>query len=527
MSISSIGAGSNATATPGSAVPLNGEPATPSGFAALLAGAIAPHFHLAVSKPAIKATSELDQDAQATVPETSSDDGSKDDAASRALTLDAALAALGAGAAGLNAILKAKLARVVSRMHNEFGRDVQLVEGVRSQERQNQLFAQGRDTAGPVVTWTRNSLHSSGRAADLMINGGYDDAAGFALLRQVAEQEGLHTLGTKDPGHLELPGAGTSSARTALNVLSRENLIVATTSMGRVATPAVAASVASVARVATVAQVAQVGVGQISIAPKSAESPATLKADPNVVPGAPSGKGIGGDAPAGGGNSSGASGDKQDGATRRVARLHDRIDGGTDARAGTNAFRAVDSSRGTSSMSDTSAADALSEARASTATHAARVMDAQDAPGPRSISHLTLSLDDGQGGQDQVRVGMRGSSVGASFDMSNAASADRVSSRLGELTRSLAQRGLDPQAFQVRAATSTRDTDVAHVAAFAPDARRAVGDAAATRHDTQSNLGGDARQRFSQQGDQQDRAHRRQEDQRRRASSFSLTNEAS
>ena len=51
--------------------------------------------------------------------------------------------------------LQEKLARVMARMREETGHDVKVTETYRSQERQDAaLFAQGRDAAGPVVTWT-------------------------------------------------------------------------------------------------------------------------------------------------------------------------------------------------------------------------------------------------------------------------------------------------------------------------------------------------------------------------------------
>lgn len=42
-----------------------------------------------------------------------------------------------------------------------------VVEGLRTKARQMQLYAQGRTTAGKVVTWTLNSKHIDGLAVDL------------------------------------------------------------------------------------------------------------------------------------------------------------------------------------------------------------------------------------------------------------------------------------------------------------------------------------------------------------------------
>ena len=154
-------------------------------------------------------------------------------------------------------------------------------------------------------------------------------------------------------------------------------------------------------------------------------------------------------------------------------------------------------------------------------------MAAQDAPGPRSLTHLTLSLDDGNGGQERVRIGMRGASVGASFEMRDTASADRVSSRLGELTRALEQRGLEPDAFHVRSAAPAvrTDTDATRSVAASGGSVRDVAESAAMRHESRPDMGSDARHRSPQQDDQQERARQRLDEQRRRGSVFTLADE--
>ena len=39
----------------------------------------------------------------------------------------------------------------------------------RSQSEQDALYEQGRSTAGPVVTWTRKSKHTEGKAFDIVV----------------------------------------------------------------------------------------------------------------------------------------------------------------------------------------------------------------------------------------------------------------------------------------------------------------------------------------------------------------------
>ncbi len=106
---------------------------------------------------------------------------------------------------GVHPELVQRVERVVERMWVEHGHRVEVVEGHRTQARQDRLYAQGRSTPGAVVTWTRDSAHTRGHAMDVIINGGWDDLDAFRTLQEVAGTEGIRTLGMRDPGHLELP----------------------------------------------------------------------------------------------------------------------------------------------------------------------------------------------------------------------------------------------------------------------------------------------------------------------------------
>ena len=99
-----------------------------------------------------------------------------------------------------------RLERVIARMQAE-GHEVTVTETHRDADRQNHLFEQGRTRPGPVVTWTRNSNHMHGTAADLLVDGSCDNPAGYARLARIAAEEGLKTLGARDAGHIELGGA--------------------------------------------------------------------------------------------------------------------------------------------------------------------------------------------------------------------------------------------------------------------------------------------------------------------------------
>lgn len=100
---------------------------------------------------------------------------------------------------------RTRLERVIGRVERELGYEVRVLETYRTPERQNALYEQGRTTAGPVVTWTRKSLHLEGRASDLQLVGAAKDPNAYARLGTIAAEEGLRTLGPRDPGHVELP----------------------------------------------------------------------------------------------------------------------------------------------------------------------------------------------------------------------------------------------------------------------------------------------------------------------------------
>lgn len=48
-----------------------------------------------------------------------------------------------------------------------YGAHVHVTEGLRTIGRQRTLFAQGRTTPGPIITWTLESRHLTGRAFDI------------------------------------------------------------------------------------------------------------------------------------------------------------------------------------------------------------------------------------------------------------------------------------------------------------------------------------------------------------------------
>ena len=92
--------------------------------------------------------------------------------------------------------VKLKLASVVRRALEICAVDFMVVEGLRTIERQRELYAQGRTKPGPKVTWTLHSKHLEGNAVDLapFVNGKVDwnnpknfDAIAKAMLQASRE----------------------------------------------------------------------------------------------------------------------------------------------------------------------------------------------------------------------------------------------------------------------------------------------------------------------------------------------------
>ena len=84
------------------------------------------------------------------------------------------------------------LVSVVKRASARLPFDILVIEGVRTQARQDELYAQGRTKPGKVVTWTRSSKHIIGQAVDIapQIAGAipWGDAAKFDQIAQAMLQ---------------------------------------------------------------------------------------------------------------------------------------------------------------------------------------------------------------------------------------------------------------------------------------------------------------------------------------------------
>lgn len=334
---------------------------------------------------------------------------------------------------GLDPEFRARLERVMQRMNDEFGSEVSVVESVRSQQRQDNLFAQGRSAPGNVVTWTQNSAHTRGQAADVIVDGRWENAEGFARLQQIAKEEGLRTLGEIDPGHLELPANAISSSQT------------------RTQNPAASSAQSGIARVATVAAVAEVA----SIGNMEVRSMSSARAMPAAPPGNAS-LGIMAEARQTSGDSHSAS---QDSGRENTARR----DKGADALRTTldenAAFGELSKSGAQKFIGPVESAERPSGTSAADAVQRVQDIHALREQAPASpVSQIKLEVDGVNGETQHITIDMRGSTVGTNIS-TDAASADRMRARIGDLQSSLEGHGLHVDS--VRISSSSRPADTA------------------------------------------------------------------
>jgi len=384
--------------------------------------------------------------------------------------------AVNSSLATLNPALQEKLARVISRMREETGHDVQVIETFRSQARQDTLYAQGRETAGPVVTWTQNSKHTQGRAVDVTLDGGRASADAYTALQRIANEEGLRTLGAKDPGHLELP----SSAATGAKVAS-----VAT--VGSDAARGVSAAAPANSRSADAPAKGVVG-GEVTIGDATGNSGdddslmpriADIAAAPQDSPSRPGAKSFEishldrlSDA-ANASRVEDSSATPQPGAPKATTKA--QIAAGAVQFRTPSIGRSANNSQGfnsnrQSSDRDASAyaamslrsdapagfsvADIATQMTSTASQRAERIMAALDAPA-RPLSQIVMSVDAGNGTTDRIQVALRGSTLSATIDAADHRTADAMRARSDDLVRSLTRDGVEVDSVRVRSAAAT------------------------------------------------------------------------
>ena len=344
----------------------------------------------------------------------------------------------------LNPDFRTRLARVVNRMHDEFGKDVQLVEGFRTQSRQDYLYDQGRTRPGDVVTWTKSSKHTLGLAADVTIDGSYTDTTGFQQLAQVAAQEGLRTLGAKDPGHIELPTRGGAAAwgasADAVNIDDNVSRAI-----GIALDPGNAGKSDDTNTFGSFnGLLSRVGRGAATGAP------------PIQMP-MMSGGGMGS-----GSTSQRGFSDSQKDSTRfddsaKVANVAGVANVASVAQVAQVAQVAHAAGLG-QPQPPMHAAPITVPNMIGTGSDAAdkvgRMLDARDSAPVQPMSHVTLNIDNPTGAADQVTIQLRSGTVDTAISVGDPNRADKLSLRVGELQNALEQHGLNATAINVASTSS-------------------------------------------------------------------------
>lgn len=136
----------------------------------------------------------------------------------------------------------------------------------------------------------------------------------------------------------------------------------------------------------------------------------------------------------------------------------------------------------------------------------AHVFGLQDARNAQPVSHLMLHLDATDGGEDRVRVALRGTRVGATMEVRDGSSAAQLSHGLPELSRSLEALGLETGLLRVQSPVAGDTT------ALAGFVRAVAGDAAVQR----GTLFADTGSQFSRSRDDAPGQHTQQESPRHR-----------
>lgn len=119
---------------------------------------------------------------------------------------------------------------------------------------------------------------------------------------------------------------------------------------------------------------------------------------------------------------------------------------------------------------------------AEAAERIARVLQLQDAAPSRPLSQMVLRLDNAVGGEDRIRVDLRGTSVGASLSLGDPIAAARMQSELGQLQKALERRGLQAEHLSVANAIAGRElVDALRPALPADPGQRAAQDSSSRR----------------------------------------------
>ncbi len=161
-------------------------------------------FQAAVKGAGTRRNPASSQDVNAKAPVINTPLHSLSQSARTALKVPVVGSAINSKLDSLDAAVKPKFEQFINALQDN-GLKVDVRETLRSQDRQDKLYAQGRTAPGPIVTWTKSSNHTKGKAIDLTINGDQSGSdPGYQKAWQIAQKFGINFLGAKDPGHFEL-----------------------------------------------------------------------------------------------------------------------------------------------------------------------------------------------------------------------------------------------------------------------------------------------------------------------------------
>jgi len=97
---------------------------------------------------------------------------------------------------------------------------IYITEAYRSQERQNELYEQGRSKPGQIITWTKSSLHTQRQAIDIAFHGSEMYPKDLEKWKEVAKIAKKHhilwgyDLWGKDLCHFQYSGALTPDTKS-------------------------------------------------------------------------------------------------------------------------------------------------------------------------------------------------------------------------------------------------------------------------------------------------------------------------
>jgi murein L,D-transpeptidase YcbB/YkuD len=117
----------------------------------------------------------------------------------------------------------------------------------------------------------------------------------------------------------------------------------------------------------------------------------------------------------------------------------------------------------------------------------ARLLKVQDAAGDRPLSQVVLRLERPDGGEDRLRVDLRGSTVSATLDVADQAAADHLGANVKELQRALERHGFEAEGLTVRSTSRAAEAStLARAAAVETDLQRPTASSPNTSTNTSS-----------------------------------------